>query len=155
MADCIVVYGDILDQSVDAIVNPWNSNVIPWWLLLPQGVSGAIRKRAGSEAFRPLTTAGYLKPGTAVFAPAGKLPIKGIIHVAALTPYWTTSEAIVTSCIRNAVGIAAENNLTSLAFPLLGAGIGGMNPDVSRALIEQTVAEVASDISIRIVIHRQ
>lgn len=155
MADCTVVYGDILNQSVDAIVNPWNSNVIPWWLLLPQGVSGAIRKRAGSEAFRPLTSAGYLKPGTAVFAPAGKLPIKGIIHVAALTPYWTTSEAIVTSCIRNAIGIAAENNLTSLAFPLLGAGIGGMNPEVSRALIEQTAAEMALGISIRIVIHRQ
>ena len=155
MADCTVVYGDLLDQSVDAIVNPWNSNVIPWWLLLPQGVSDAIRKRAGSEAFRPLTTAGYLKPGTAVFAPAGKLPIKGIIHVAALTPYWTTSEAIVTSCIQNAIGIAAENNLTSLAFPLLGAGIGGMNPEVSRALIEQTAADIASDISIRIVIHRQ
>jgi len=155
MADCTVVYGDLLDQPVDAIVNPWNSNVIPWWLLLPQGVSGAIRKRAGSEAFRPLTTAGYLKPGTAVFAPAGKLPIKGIIHVAALTPYWTTSEAIVTSCIRNAIGIAAENNLTSLAFPLLGAGIGGMNPEVSRTLIEQTAADIALDISVRIVIHRQ
>ena len=155
MADCTVVYGDLLDQPVDAIVNPWNSNVIPWFLLLPQGVSGAIRKRAGSDAFRPLTTAGYLKPGTAVFGPAGKLPIKGIIHVAALTPYWTTSEAIVTSYIRNAIDIAAENNLTSLAFPLLGAGIGGMNPEVSRALIEQTAADIASDISIRIVIHRQ
>ena len=155
MADCTVVYGDLLDQPVDAIVNPWNSNVIPWWLLLPQGVSGAIRKRAGSDAFRPLTTAGYLKPGTAVFAPAGKLAVKGIIHVAALTPFWTTSEAIVTSCVRNATRIAAENNLTSLAFPLLGAGVGGMNPDVSRALIEQTAAEVALGISIRIVIHRQ
>ena len=155
MADCTVVYGDLLDQPVDAIVNPWNSNVIPWWLLLPQGVSGAIRKRAGSDAFRPLTTAGYLKPGTAVFAPAGKLALKGIIHVAALTPFWTTSEAIVTSCVRNATRVAAQNNLTSLAFPLLGAGVGGMNPDVSRALIEQTAAEVALGISIRIVIHRQ
>ena len=155
MADCTVVYGDLLDQPVDAIVNPWNSNVIPWWLLLPQGVSGAIRKRAGSDAFRPLTTAGYLKPGTAVFAPAGKLAVKGIIHVAALTPFWTTSEAIVTSCVRNATRTAAEHNLTSLAFPLLGAGIGGMNPDVSRALIEQTAAEVDLGISIRIVIHRQ
>jgi len=155
MADCTVVYGDLLDQPVDAIVNPWNSNVIPWWLLLPQGVSGAIRKRAGSDAFRPLTTAGYLKPGTAVFAPAGKLAVKGIIHVAALTPFWMTSEAIVTSCVRNATRVAAHNNLTSLAFPLLGAGVGGMNPDVSRALIEQTAAEIALDISFRIVIHKQ
>ncbi len=37
-----IVEGDLLEQRVDAIVNAWNRNVIPWWLLLPQGVSGAI-----------------------------------------------------------------------------------------------------------------
>ena len=42
-----VVEGDLLDQDTDAIVNAWNRNVIPWWLLLPQGVSRAIKKRAG------------------------------------------------------------------------------------------------------------
>jgi O-acetyl-ADP-ribose deacetylase len=31
------VEGDLLDQSTEAIVNAWNRNVIPWWLLLPQG----------------------------------------------------------------------------------------------------------------------
>ena len=41
------VQGDILDQEVDVIVNSWNRNLIPWWLLLPQGVSGAIKKRGG------------------------------------------------------------------------------------------------------------
>ncbi|HEX3658227.1 MAG TPA: hypothetical protein VHV55_20735 [Pirellulales bacterium] len=35
--------GDLLDQDVEVIVNPWNRNIIPWWLLLPQGVSGAIK----------------------------------------------------------------------------------------------------------------
>ena len=35
-----VVEGDLLDQDVDVIVNAWNRNIIPWWLLLPQGVSG-------------------------------------------------------------------------------------------------------------------
>lgn len=46
--------GDLLDQRVDAIVNPWNRNIIPWWLLLPQGVSGAIKARAGNAPFREL-----------------------------------------------------------------------------------------------------
>jgi len=32
-----VVEGDLLDQDVDVIVNAWNRNIIPWWLLLPQG----------------------------------------------------------------------------------------------------------------------
>ena len=36
--------GDLLDQPVEAIVNAWNRNTIPWWLLLPQGVSGAIKR---------------------------------------------------------------------------------------------------------------
>jgi O-acetyl-ADP-ribose deacetylase (regulator of RNase III) len=42
-----VVEGDLLDHGVDAIVNAWNRNLIPWWLLLPHGVSGALKKRAG------------------------------------------------------------------------------------------------------------
>jgi O-acetyl-ADP-ribose deacetylase (regulator of RNase III) len=37
-----LVEGDLLLQDVDVIVNAWNCNIIPWWLLLPQGVSGAI-----------------------------------------------------------------------------------------------------------------
>ena len=45
--DYEVVDGDLLEQSADVIVNAWNRNVIPWWLLLPQGVSGAIKRRAG------------------------------------------------------------------------------------------------------------
>jgi hypothetical protein len=32
-----VVEGDLLDQDVDVIVNSRNRNIIPWWLLLPQG----------------------------------------------------------------------------------------------------------------------
>jgi hypothetical protein len=47
----IVVTGDLLEQKVDAIVNPWNRNLIPWWLLLPKGASGAIKKRAGLRPF--------------------------------------------------------------------------------------------------------
>lgn len=31
--------GDLFDQDVDVIVDAWNRNIIPWWLLLPQGVS--------------------------------------------------------------------------------------------------------------------
>ncbi len=37
------ITGDIFEQDVDVIVNPWNQNFIPWWLLIPQGVSGQIK----------------------------------------------------------------------------------------------------------------
>lgn len=42
-----IVDGDLLDQPVEVIVNARNRNIIPWWLLVPQGVSGAIKRRGG------------------------------------------------------------------------------------------------------------
>ncbi len=33
----LVTDGDLLDQPVEVIVNAWNRNIIPWWLLLPRG----------------------------------------------------------------------------------------------------------------------
>jgi O-acetyl-ADP-ribose deacetylase (regulator of RNase III) len=50
-----VVEGDLLDQDVDVIVNAWNRNIIPWWLLLPQGVSGAIKERGDTGPFKELS----------------------------------------------------------------------------------------------------
>jgi O-acetyl-ADP-ribose deacetylase (regulator of RNase III) len=44
-----VTEGDLLEQQVDAIVNAWNRNLLPWWILLPQGVPGAIKRRAGLQ----------------------------------------------------------------------------------------------------------
>lgn len=68
------VVGDLLVQDVDAIVNAWNRNVIPWWLLLLQGVSGAIKRRAGVQPFRELTRVGPMPLGTAAVTGAGRLP---------------------------------------------------------------------------------
>src|SRR5687768_13024288 len=78
------VSGDLLDQDVDVIVNAWNRNIIPWWLLLPQGVSGAIKRRAGYAPFREVGRHGPMPLGSAVFTSAGRLPHRGIIHVAGI-----------------------------------------------------------------------
>jgi O-acetyl-ADP-ribose deacetylase (regulator of RNase III) len=49
--DISLVEGDLLTQNVEVIVNAWNRNIIPWWLLLPQGVSGAIKKHWRHRTF--------------------------------------------------------------------------------------------------------
>ena len=62
-----------------------NCNFIPWYLLLPQGVSKAIKKSAGYKPFNELLWYGLpkpMKPGDAVLTGAGKSDFKGIIHVA-------------------------------------------------------------------------
>ena len=61
-----ITEGDLLDQPVEVIVNAWNRNIIPWWLLLPQGVSGAIKRRAGTQPFREVARHGSIPIGGAV-----------------------------------------------------------------------------------------
>ena len=115
----------MLDQDVEVIVNAWNRNIIPWWLLLPQGVSGAIKRRAGYQPFREVAKFGAIPLGGAVLTSAGRLPFKGIIHVAGISMWWRSSEySILASCC-SAMRIASENSFQSIAFPLIGAGTGG------------------------------
>jgi len=80
-----VVEVDLLGKPVGVIVNAWNRNIIPWWLLLPQGVSGAINKRGGYQPFRVIARHGAIPLGGAVLTSDGKLPFKGIIHVAGIS----------------------------------------------------------------------
>src|SRR5947208_4855594 len=97
-----VVEGDLLQQDVEVIVNPWNRNVIPWWLLLPQGVSGAIKKRGGYQPFRELSKAGIIPLGQAVATSAGRLPFRKIIHVAGINLLWRATRVSIQTSVRSA-----------------------------------------------------
>lgn len=120
-----IVAGDLLDQPVDVIVNAWNRNLIPWWLLLPQGVSRAIKRRAGKEPFREVGRVGMIPLGGAVVTGAGRLPFKAIIHVAGINLLWRSSEWSIRESVRNAIALATQRGDRSIAFPLIGAGSGG------------------------------
>lgn len=137
-----IVDGDLLDQQVDVIVNAWNRNIIPWWLLLPQGVSGAIKRRAGLAPFRELGKLGAIPLGGAVITTAGRLPFKGIIHVAGINLLWRSSERSVRDSVRNAMAIANDRGFSSIAMPLIGAGSGGGN----ASKIETTIVDELNKI---------
>src|SRR5947207_14958301 len=117
--------GDLLDQDVEVIVNAWNRNLIPWWLLLPQGVSRAIKRRGGKEPFREVGRKGMIPLGGAVETGAGMLPFKAIIHVAGISLLWRSSEWSVRESVRNAMSIAKQRAYRSIGFPFIGAGSGG------------------------------
>lgn len=134
-----IVEGDLLDQPVEVIVNAWNRNVIPWWLLLPQGVSGAIKRRGGYAPFIEVGRAGPIPLGGAVLTTAGRLPQRGIIHVAGINLLWRSSEQAIRDCTRNALALAARHGFRSIAFPLLGAGTGGFSPRAALALMREEV----------------
>ena len=131
--------GDLLDQPVEVIVNAWNRNIIPWWLLLPQGVSGAIKRRAGYGPFNELSRKGILPLGGAVITGAGRLPFRAIIHVAGIGFLWMASEQSIRQSVSNALSLAIVHEFRSIAFPLIGAGTGGGRPHQVQALMEDEI----------------
>lgn len=130
-----VIEGDLLDQEVDVIVNAWNRNIIPWWLLLPSGVSGAIKKRAGYRPFLELPNFRPIPLGGAVLTTAGRLPYKAIIHVAGINMLWRASERSIRDSVKHAMKLAHDKNFESIAFPIIGAGSGGFDPEKAKELM--------------------
>jgi O-acetyl-ADP-ribose deacetylase len=147
-----IVKGDLLDQDVEVIVNSWNRNIIPWWLLLPQGVSGAIKKRGGTAPFRELAKFGSIPLGDAVITNAGKLPFRAIIHVAGINMLWRASEFSIRNSVRNTMKLINENKFTSAAFPLIGAGSGGFKPAAALQIMQQEFNCLSSNAVVRIVL---
>jgi O-acetyl-ADP-ribose deacetylase (regulator of RNase III) len=135
-----LVTGDLLDQPVEVIVNTWNRNIIPWWLLLPQGVSGAIKRRGGREPFRELARHGPIALGEAVLTGAGRLPFRGIIHVAGIDMLWRASPRSIRRSLASALEIVVAHGFTSVAFPIVGAGSGNFNEHAALALMIDELA---------------
>lgn len=146
-----IVQGDLLQQDVEVIVNAWNRNIIPWWLLLPQGVSGAIKRKAGYAPFRELAKLGPIPLGQAVYTTAGKLPFRGIIHVAGINLLWRASEYSIRHSVQNAIRLAEEKQFRTIAFPILGSGSGGFRQDKACSIMEDELMRVASTLNITLV----
>ncbi len=146
-----IVDGDLLDQPVEAIVNAWNRNLIPWWLLVPQGVSGAIKKRAGYRPFIELGRAGPIPLGGAVLTGPGKLPLQAIIHVAGINWCWCASERSIQGSVRSAMRLVDEQGYASVAFPVVGAGTGGAAQAAALEFMLRAFAELDSPARVTIV----
>src|SRR5580658_3888541 len=146
-----LIEGDLLDQDVDVIVNAWNRNIIPWWLLLPQGVSGAIKRRGGTAPFKELRRHGSIPLGGAVLTSAGRLPFKGIIHVAGINMLWRASGRSIRESVKNAVGLAHEKGFKSIALPLIGAGSGGYNQEQVKTLMLDELGKLDVPMMVKVV----
>ena len=150
-----IVEGNLLDQDVDVIVNAWNRNIIPWWLLLPQGVSGAIKKRGGTGPFKELRKYGPIPLGGAVLTLAGRLPFKAIIHVAGINMFWRASERSIRDSLRNSLALAVEHGFRSIAFPLIGAGSGGFNQKRAKEIMLDELEELECPLEVTVVVFRK
>ncbi len=135
------VRGDITEQRVDAVVNAANSS-----LLGGGGVDGAIHRKGGPEilsACRDLRAAHLgkgLPTGQAVATTAGRLPARWVIHT--VGPVWSATEdrsALLASCYRESLCVAAELGAETVAFPAISTGIFGWPMDDGARIAVETV----------------
>jgi O-acetyl-ADP-ribose deacetylase (regulator of RNase III) len=141
-----IVRGDITTQDVDAVVNAANSG-----LMGGGGVDGAIL-RAGGAAQRAARQAlrdriGSLPTGQAAASDAGDMAVRWVIHV--VGPVYATGEDrsdLLASCYREALRVADELDVRTVAFPAVSAGIYGWPMRSAADIAVRTVAQTQSSI---------
>lgn len=137
-----VVQGDITAQAVDAVVNAANRAMRGGG-----GVDGAIHRRGGPAVLADCI-ARYpqgLPTGGAGWTTAGELPARWVIHV--VGPNYRAGETdrgLLTSCYSGALAVADELGATTLAFPLVSAGIYGWPKDDAVAAAVDTLRTTPS-----------
>lgn len=111
----------------DAVVNAANSG-----LWEGGGVCGYIFQDAGSaEMAEACNKYGHCDEGSAVITPGFKLPAKYVIH--AVGPRWVDGKhnepELLYGAYMSSLNLAKENDLHSIGFPLISAGIFGYPKD--------------------------
>src|SRR5919202_2867573 len=138
-----IVEGDITSQDdMDAVVNAANAE-----LTSGGGVAGAIHQAAGpglAEESRPLSP---IQPGEAVITGGHELPNRQVIHV--LGPVYGSDkpeDELLAQCYRNALSLAEEHGIESLAFPSISTGAFGYPIEEAAEVALRTVLESAEEL---------
>ena len=133
--------GDISTFDGDAVVNAANNH-----LILGAGVAGAILRRGGgiiqAECNEYVRQHGPVRVGEAALTGGGDLPAHYVIHAAAMGDE-PASAATIESATRASLRIAVEQGIRSLAFPVLGAGVGGFPFDESARIMVDEIRRFA------------
>ncbi len=120
-----ILQGDITDQTTDAIVNAANNR-----LVLGAGVAGAIARKGGPTIQEECNRHGPINVGEAAITKAGNLPCKWVIHAAGMAPGGPVTTNALENCTRASLDICRKHNISSISFPAIGAGIGGLDINV-------------------------
>jgi len=115
-----LVEGDITEMQTDAIVNAANTR-----LALGGGVAGAIRRKGGPQIQQECNKIGGTFVGGAVITTGGKLKAKYVIHAVGPRMGEGNEDQKLKNATLNSLKLADENNLKSISFPAISAGIFG------------------------------
>lgn len=138
------VQGDIAHQpDMEAIVNAANAE-----LRIGGGVAGAIHRAAGPGLERECRLLAPIRPGQAVITGAHNLANCYVIHC--LGPIYGVdepSEELLASCYRNALQLAEQGKISSIAFPAISTGAFGYPMEPATRVAFKTVIDVLPRLS--------
>jgi O-acetyl-ADP-ribose deacetylase len=156
-----LVHDDITTLDVDAIVNAANSS-----LRGGGGVDGAIHRAAGPGLLEECRRLGGCPTGAVRLTRGHNLPARWIIH--AVGPIWRggghNEDALLASCYRDALALAAECRFASVAMPAISCGVYGFPipracrialGEISRALAGSALPARVLLVAFDPAVHRQ
>jgi O-acetyl-ADP-ribose deacetylase (regulator of RNase III) len=137
------VQGDITALKVDAIVNAANTS-----LLGGGGVDGAIHRAAGPGLLEDCRALGGCRTGHVKCTAGHKLPARYVFH--AVGPVWrggtAGEEERLASCYREAMALAREKKLRSIAFPCISTGVYRFPKERAARVALATVREALPSV---------
>ena len=139
-----IVQADITTLRVDAIVNAANES-----LRGGGGVDGAIHRAAGRRLLEACRALPELRPG--VRCPVGAaritrgfdLPARFVVHT--VGPVWRgggqDEPGLLATCHRNALALARQHGIDSIAFPAISCGVYGYPRDAAAGVAMAVLGE--------------
>lgn len=134
-----LVQGDIADQpDMQAVVNAANAQ-----LRMGGGVAGAIHRKAGPELTEETRPLAPIEPGEAVITRGHGLPNEHVVHC--LGPVYGRDEPadeLLAACFHNALRLADEHEIRSIAFPAISTGAFGYPIDEAARVSTAAVLDL-------------
>ena len=133
------IKGNIASQpDITAVVNAANAQ-----LRMGGGVAGAIHRAAGPGLEQESSFLAPIKPGEAVITGGHNLPNQYVIHC--LGPVFGVDkpeDKLLANCYSNALKLAEEYKIDSIAFPAISTGVFGYPVVEATEIVFSTIIEI-------------